>query len=101
MRITECDACEASKITSKRYQRTQLITPIRAGHILSVDTIVNLPTSVSGHKHVGEVSCTLTNYGALWMRKTKSLSSEFLFWLKLVHNTTGHHPALLEMDNGE
>ena len=28
VRITECDACEASKITRKPYQRTQLITPI-------------------------------------------------------------------------
>ena len=42
-----------------------------------------------------------TNYGALWIRKTKSMSDELLFWLKLVLNTTGHHPALLKMDNGE
>ena len=69
--------------------------------MLSVDTIVNLPTSVSGYKHVGQVSCVQTNYGALWMRKTKSMSDELLFWLKLVLNTTGHHPALLKMDNGE
>ena len=86
---------------SKSYQRVRLITPIRPGHVLSVDTIVNLPTSVSGYKHVGEVSCTLTDYGALWMHKTKSMSGELLFWLKLVLNTTGHHPAMLKMDNGE
>jgi hypothetical protein len=101
VRIKECEACVASKITSKSYQHTHLITPMRPGHVLSVDTIVNLPTSVSGYKHVGEISCVLTNYGALWMRKTKSMSDQLLFWLKLVLNTTGHHPALLKMDNGE
>ncbi len=79
VRIKECEASQASKITRKPYQRTHLITPLRPGHVLSVDTIVNLPTSVSGYKHVGEVSCTLTNYGALWKRTTKSMLDELMF----------------------
>ena len=96
-----CPSCEVVKITDKSYQSVRLLEPSRAGEVISADTIVSLPKSHSGYLHGAHMTCTLSNCGAFWPAKTKSVSHLGLFWLKHLHNLLGRPVAVFKIDSGE
>ena len=99
--LEHCQACDRSKLTSDSYLQKALLAPTRPGEILSGDTIVDLPSSLSGYRYVIHISCVFSNYGAVWMTKTKVATKYAIFWLKHTKNLTGHGVAAFTVDLGE
>ena len=99
--LEHCKACDLSKLTSAPYMKEPLLVPSRPGEILSADTIVDLPLSLSGYRYVIHISCVYSNYGAVWMTKDKSATKHALYWLKHTRNLTGLGVAVFMVDLGE
>ena len=96
-----CMACDASNITSDSYRKTRLIKVSEAGEVLAADTIVGLPRSHNGYRHIGHFKDEATDYGDAYNSRTKALGGQFLFWIKWMANTTGRHPVRIKVDSGE
>ena len=54
--LEHCQACDRSKLTSDSYLQKALLASTRPGEILSGDTIVDLPSSLSGYRYVIHIS---------------------------------------------
>ena len=99
--LEHCEGCDLSKMTSLPYLKEALVNPKRVGEILSADTIVDLPLSLSGYRYVIHISCVLSNYGAVWMTKTKAATKYAIYWIKHTQNLTGLGVAVFMTDLGE
>ena len=63
--LEHCQGCDLSKLTSVPYMKEALVHPKRVGEILSADTIVDLPLSLSGYRYVIHITDVFSDYGAV------------------------------------
>ena len=68
---------------------------------IAADTIVSMPTSLSGYKHVAHVHCISSNYGKVFCIRTKVCADEILYWIKGVQLRMGKPILRLHIDGGE
>ena len=99
--LPRCPACDLSKITSAPYAKKALVPTKSTGERIVADTIVSMPTSLSGYKHVSHMMDVHSNYGVGYMSKTKVASRFLLYFLKRVKNLTGRDPVSVGLDSGE
>jgi hypothetical protein len=99
--LRPCAACDEAKIKNRGFKKSRLVAPTEAGDATAVDTIVNLPRSLSGFRHVAHMHDLKSDYGAPFLMKTKVVFRVLLYWLKHVYNVTRRHPTYLFMDSGE
>jgi hypothetical protein len=99
--LEHCQGCDLSKLTSVPYMKEALVQPKRVGEILSADTIVDLPSSLSGYRYVIHITDVFSDYGAVWMTKTKAATKYGIYWIKHTNNQTSLGVAVFMADLGE
>ena len=99
--LPRCPACDLSKITSAPYAKHTLVPTVSTGERIVGDTIVSMPTSLSGFKHLSHIMDVHSNYGVGYMSRTKVTSRFLLYFLKRVKNLTGRDPVSVGLDSGE
>ena len=96
-----CEACAAGKIHSHPASKHALIEPAEVGEIVAADTIVGYPRSLSGYRHVAHFHDVKSNFGAVFLMKSKIGSHLLITWLKRVKLVTGRDAACVRIDGGE
>ena len=96
-----CEACDTAKITSHPSQKTRLVPITAVGSDIAADTLVSMPRSVNGYKHVAHMHDIKSNYGAVFCLKTKQCADRLLYWIQWVQNRTGKNILRLHIDGGE
>ena len=95
-----CVACDEARIREDPFRKSALLS-VELGDEYSADTIDSMPISHSGYKYLGHARERVSNFGAVFMDKTKSMSKYFLHWLKLVIAMVGKPPVRVGVDGGE
>ena len=98
-----CESCDtqSAKIVSQTNQQHRVVPVDKVGSDIAADTIVSMPRSVSGFKHVAHVHDIKSNYGGVFCLRTKACGEQILYWIKKIQLRTGSPIQRLHIDGGE
>jgi hypothetical protein len=96
-----CESCDVAKIKSASNQKIRIMPITEVGSDVAADTIVSMPRSLSGYKHIAHIHDIKSDFGAVFCIKTKSCSDLILYWIKWLQNRTKKTILRLHLDGGE